>query len=908
MAANKTRVPVRGTIGKSVQLPTGATAGGAIIGVNLKLPNGTVPTLQQLAAALTTGAALQDQPGNITPPGSSPAVVWQNIQYVPPQIKYPARYVAQDDEPEDRLIIPGPQGLRGLAGLSATPFLPDDPEDALFVPGTAGKAGNAGAPGVTVPNNLYADDAEDPGLIPGAAGPPGINGQSIQGSPGVNIALFPDDGEDPLHFLGPQGNPGTIGPAGGPGVAGAVGAALFAVTDDPEDPLHFLGPQGNAGLTGQAGAPGVTVPNHMYMDDPEDPGLIPGAAGPPGINGQSIQGAPGVLIPLTPDDSEDPLNFQGAQGNVGKTGAAGNVGPTGSALWYMNDDPEDPPYIAGPPGAVGATGAQGIPGTSSSSSGGGSAAALLDYDLNEDYVAQGMPQVWPGGNLTVNGRFVANGLVTNGNLAAIIDTGTSSTTQLLLSAVNDSNGANFQITGNGGTTPSKFLRVQGGIFQIINSAYGAAPFALTDAGSLTIACTSGVAANFTSSGINAVAQFTAPSTFTSTLHVMGNGVGTGKSLMLQQDTAQNGYLRQQDTGSLFLGTGASNWASVNATGNWTFTTPSSGIAMTVNGTSAIQAVQVNSGANPMAVLDSTQAAGGYVAFTRSGTAYGHIGNGGALGSTTDHMAVRATTALDFLTNAGAQLAGTIASAGNWTIEAPTGGVALTVNALAGQLAAQFTGGANGYAVGVTGSSTSGQSFGLSIAAGSTSADAGLLVSQIATNNPLLKVTGAGAIQAPASPLVSTATQAMTGLANFKASTTTVANNTLVADASLTVTVNEVGWYRVDALLYVFEATSGAGGVQFDINGGTAVLANGLYTSTGISNGAAYANSARAFTVASNLTPCTTSSTTPDWSLITGMVHVTTAGTVAIRWAQGTTLGIDPTSAAAGSAIILTKIG
>ncbi|MDE2098519.1 MAG: hypothetical protein KGL39_14795, partial [Patescibacteria group bacterium] len=48
MGSNRIRVPIKGTIGKSVLLPTG----GATIGLDLKLPDGSTPTLAQLATAL----------------------------------------------------------------------------------------------------------------------------------------------------------------------------------------------------------------------------------------------------------------------------------------------------------------------------------------------------------------------------------------------------------------------------------------------------------------------------------------------------------------------------------------------------------------------------------------------------------------------------------------------------------------------------------------------------------------------------------------------------------------------------------------------------------------------------------------------------------------------------------------
>lgn len=191
MAANRTRVQVRGSIGKSVLLPAAPSSGGATIGVNLRLPNGTIPTIQQLAAALQTGAATQDLPGNISGPGGAQALIWQNIRYVPQSVLNPPRPIPEDD-PEDVRIIPGPPGKDGVIGVN-------------------------GQPGATI----YPDDVDDAMQIPGPPGPPGNTGpQGSQGSPGVTIPMYPDDGEDLIFIPGPAGPPGT----------GGGGSSAFNVT------------------------------------------------------------------------------------------------------------------------------------------------------------------------------------------------------------------------------------------------------------------------------------------------------------------------------------------------------------------------------------------------------------------------------------------------------------------------------------------------------------------------------------------------------------------------------------------------------------------------------------------------------------------------------------------------------
>ncbi|MGD0109164.1 MAG: hypothetical protein ABSC06_34780, partial [Rhodopila sp.] len=80
---------------------------------------------------------------------------------------------------------------------------------------------------------------------------------------------------------------------------------------------------------------------------------------------------------------------------------------------------------------------------------------------------------------------VANALNVGGPLT-ITDPSTSNTASLTVSATADGNGANILLTGNGATTPAKFLRANSGNFQVINSAYSAVILQLTDAGLLNV--------------------------------------------------------------------------------------------------------------------------------------------------------------------------------------------------------------------------------------------------------------------------------------------------------------------------------------------------------------------------------------------------------------------------------------
>jgi hypothetical protein len=157
------------------------------------------------------------------------------------------------------------------------------------------------------------------------------------------------------------------------------------------------------------------------------------------------------------------------------------------------------------------------------------------------------------------------------------------------------------------------------------------------------------------------------------------------------------------------------------------------------------------------------------------------------------------------------------------------------------------------------------------------------------------------------PLISTGLQSALALANFKSALSTSIVATLATDASLTVTC-PVGWYDVEAFLVFFEATLGTGGFQFDFNGGTAVIANPAFAVNGFST-AAFSNAATtSISTATSIATVGTSSTAPSWVRVKGTIHVTTAGTFAVRWAQASLLAADPTTLAAGSHIILTNIG
>jgi hypothetical protein len=163
------------------------------------------------------------------------------------------------------------------------------------------------------------------------------------------------------------------------------------------------------------------------------------------------------------------------------------------------------------------------------------------------------------------------------------------------------------------------------------------------------------------------------------------------------------------------------------------------------------------------------------------------------------------------------------------------------------------------------------------------------------------------IGATGSPLVATVTQAVTGLANKKTGDTTSGNATLTADAALTVTVNETGYYKVDVFLGFYEAVLGTGGFQFDLNAGSATVGGILLGLDGFAT-AALANAAiTSITTVTAAATVATAAAAPSWYFATGSMQITGTGTFGVRWAQNT-ISANLTTLKALSYITLTKIG
>ncbi len=70
--------------------------------------------------------------------------------------------------------------------------------------------------------------------------------------------------------------------------------------------------------------------------------------------------------------------------------------------------------------------------------------------------------------------------------SVLTPTSSTDTATLTVNGASDSNGANIKLIGDGGTTPNKYISTHGGLFEVLNSAYGSAILTLDDAGDLTL--------------------------------------------------------------------------------------------------------------------------------------------------------------------------------------------------------------------------------------------------------------------------------------------------------------------------------------------------------------------------------------------------------------------------------------
>lgn len=159
-------------------------------------------------------------------------------------------------------------------------------------------------------------------------------------------------------------------------------------------------------------------------------------------------------------------------------------------------------------------------------------------------------------------------------------------------------------------------------------------------------------------------------------------LGSGENIYLPGAT--NLGIGVVGAGGLFFYTNAIQRHSINSAGAHVILAPTSGSALTINGSGATTALTVSGGGfNLVASFDSTAATGSYIRLLNNGTFYAHVGSSNALFSgTLGDFALYAVNNF-VLGTATAGIIFTLASAGNVTLAAPNSGIAFTVNGVSG---------------------------------------------------------------------------------------------------------------------------------------------------------------------------------------------------------------------------------
>ncbi|NBI44987.1 glycosyl hydrolase family 28-related protein [Burkholderia sp. ISTR5] len=184
------------------------------------------------------------------------------------------------------------------------------------------------------------------------------------------------------------------------------------------------------------------------------------------------------------------------------------------------------------------------------------------------------------------------------------------------------NGANLALLGNGSTTPSKTIRVQGGTFGIVNDAYSAQIFSLTDAGSMTaagglngtpvgnVSTSTGAFTTLSASGASNISQAT-PATSGSNqsspnLQIFGNYWNGSAS-------AADGWFIQNQLGT---GTNPTSTLSINHAGS-SNTSSVSIPNLTVPGAASFSALSVSGGINNTPIGNVTPSTGAFTTLSAS---------------------------------------------------------------------------------------------------------------------------------------------------------------------------------------------------------------------------------------------------------------------------------------------------
>lgn len=299
----KTRVPVAGTIGKSIQTGIAAAAAATI-------------TAADLAAIIVAvkNSIQQANPSGLTP------TAWSLITEIPPNISKIAALIGNGflvrNSDGTWSLVPQPVGIRGEDG-------PEGPQGEMGFPGLQGPKGDKGDRGSPGDDGTSGED--------GAMGPPGPQGPAGTGAAGPQGPLGPpgfsgSDGED-----GADGPPGPAGPFGPTGATGPQGPQGFNGNDGddgeagPPGLIGAQGPTGSIGLTGPQGVPGFSGADGSD-GDMGNPGPI-GPQGPLGVTGAlGPQGIPGFA-------------YDGEDGDRGPPGAKGDTSNSGTLVFSNTSVP-----------------------------------------------------------------------------------------------------------------------------------------------------------------------------------------------------------------------------------------------------------------------------------------------------------------------------------------------------------------------------------------------------------------------------------------------------------------------------------------------------------------------------------------------------------------------------------------
>lgn len=425
----------------------------------------------------------------------------------------------------------------------------------------------------------------------------------------------------------------------------------------------------------------------------------------------------------------------------------------------------------------------------------------------------------------------------------------------------------------------------------------------------------------------------------------GNGNSAGATdFVLGQDGASNAVITNRAAASLSIGTNSVSRITISATGNIVASSPTSGAAITINGT--------NSGAYPLQLNYSSapSSGGAQIATTNNslvqpmvywnksaGTAAVQVAEfandtvGSALelffwhtstgftGSIAGCPGLGATSGIGFgqhfyLTpgpsaSGGPPMGIGISTTGNITMGAPPSGNTLSISALGGT--------ANGLDI----SAGSGIPCGLAIRGDGLASGRGLRLNvdgagnaQIYLVNPGASL-GIGANGTTAILMSSTGDVSGRGipLCKFKAAPTTQASTTtLINDPDLAVSIPGAGTYRFSILLQVSQGGAGAVGIALNTNFSGTITNPGSYAIASTRNAAAGFSGGATLSISSTVNNVLFSANNVatiagiDWFEFEGVLTCSTAGTFAVAWAQNTN-SATATKVDAGSCLTLMQL-